>query len=207
MSQEDWFRHTDWSPAIETAFFAKLKRARNKSQYLRIQASTIAQSHPLIALALLQRYFDLGEHFDVAQAHCDRATAQIALHNIAGAVESYEAALEREASFPQLQTNAYISLPVLIVRERLEGRYPQALDLLERHRDRLIFPVDVFRWNSVLAIVLAEAGKREEAATAANAALQAASLKRSIFSRHPNVGLVGPSDSDLLERIKRIAKW
>lgn len=206
VSREDWYRHKDWSPTIEADFFAKFASARNKAQYLRIQASTIAQSHPEVALGLLQRYFELGEHFDIAQAHYDRATAQLALRNIPGAIESYEAALEREEIYPHLKTNAYISLPVLIARERLKDRYSQALDLLEKYRDRVLFPVDVFCWNGVLAIVLAETGKRDKAADAADAALKAAGLTHSGFDRHPKIGLIGPKDSDLLERVRKIAK-
>ncbi len=206
MSREDWFRHEDWSPSIEAEFFAKLARARNKAQYLRIQASTLARSHPQAALELLRRYFELEEPFDLAQAYEDRATAQIALRDIEGAITSYEAALAREERFPNVVTNAYLSLPVLIVRERLSERYREALDLLKKHRAKVVFPVDLFRWNCVLAIVLAETGKPCEAAKAANAALKAAGAIKSGFFRHPKVGLVGPEDADLLERIRTIAK-
>lgn len=198
MGTGDWFRQKEWSPAIEAAFFAKLKRARDKAQYLRIQACTIAQSHPGVALALLERYFDLGEDFDIAQAHYDSATAHLALGDIDRAIDSLEAALKREECFPNLKTQAYLSLPVLIVRQRLTERYDQALELLEKHRDRVMFPVDSFRWNAVLAVVLAEFGRRDEALNAANAALKAAELKHSGFRYHPNLGLVGSSDADLL---------
>jgi len=43
---DDWFRNTTWDDAIERAFDEKLRRARMKEQYLRIQASTLARSHP-----------------------------------------------------------------------------------------------------------------------------------------------------------------
>jgi tetratricopeptide (TPR) repeat protein len=205
MSGDDWFRHSDWSPEIEAAFFAKLARARDKAQYLRIQAGTLAQSHPRVTLDLLRRYFELGEDFDIAQAWCDKAAAQIALGDIAGAIESYEAGLKREETYPNLQTHAFLLLPLLIVRKNLRARYAQAQELLEKHRNRVLFPVDVFHWNGVLAIVLDESGQREDAADAANAALKAADATRSGFSRHPNVGLVRSTDFDLLKRIKKIA--
>ena len=38
MSRDDWFRHTAWNDKIAAQFEAKLKRARRKDQYLRIQA-------------------------------------------------------------------------------------------------------------------------------------------------------------------------
>ena len=53
-----------------------------KSQYLRIQASTLASRNPEIALRLLDQYFDLGEHFDLAQAYAERATAYVTLDRI-----------------------------------------------------------------------------------------------------------------------------
>ena len=54
---DEWFRHTNWNDAIARRFDEKLQRARRKEHYLRIQASTLAPTHPMVALALLDRYF------------------------------------------------------------------------------------------------------------------------------------------------------
>lgn len=56
MARGDWFRNSNWNDAIETAFFAKLRRARSKAQYLKIQACTLAEKHPEVALRLLDQY-------------------------------------------------------------------------------------------------------------------------------------------------------
>jgi hypothetical protein len=64
----EWFRNTAWDASIERAFDDKLRRARRKEQYLRIQASTLTRSHPDAALKLLDRYFALPNDFDRAQA-------------------------------------------------------------------------------------------------------------------------------------------
>jgi hypothetical protein len=77
----DWFRNTSWDPEIENAFFKKLARARDKCQYLRVQASTLSSRSPDVALRLLDQYFSLGEHFDIAQAYVDRATAFLRLNH------------------------------------------------------------------------------------------------------------------------------
>ena len=86
----DWFRNTTWDGIIERAFDEKLRRARRKEQYLRIQACTLARSHPEVALKLLDRYFELQDDFDHAQAHVDRATALLALGRVGEALAAYE---------------------------------------------------------------------------------------------------------------------
>ncbi|MBN2448116.1 MAG: hypothetical protein JXO22_15405 [Phycisphaerae bacterium] len=166
----------------------------------------LAESYPRVALDLLERFFDLGETFDLAQAYCDKATALLTLRDIAGAIESYEAALRREDAYPQVQTNAYLALACLIVRQRLTARYAQALELLQQHRDNLLFPVQVFCWNSVLAIVMDERGEQERAVEAANVAIDAASQTHSGLSRHANLGLVDERGADLLKRVKEIVE-
>src|SRR5207248_662790 len=92
----EWFRNATWNAAVAQVFEEKLRRARRKEQYLRIQASTLAASHPQVALDLLERYFALPDQFDQAQACVDRAQALLALDRTDGAIESYEAALARE---------------------------------------------------------------------------------------------------------------
>ena len=108
----DWFRNTTWSEAVERTFNEKLQRARRKENYLRIQACTLARSHPDVALRLLDRYFSLKDDFDHAQAYVDRATALLTLGRIDEAVESYSAALAREVVFPNLLTQAYLGLAI-----------------------------------------------------------------------------------------------
>jgi hypothetical protein len=117
----------------------------------------------------------------------------------------HKPALEREAEHPSLLTNAYLDLPVLIVRRGSRDRYPQAIDILERHKGRLSFPVDRFLWNSVNAIILSETGQQNEARVAALAALEAAGMQDSGLRDHPSIGLVGSEYDDVLQRARKIA--
>jgi tetratricopeptide (TPR) repeat protein len=201
MASDNWFRHTDWNAEIETAFFEKLHRSRDKKQYLRIQAGTIASSIPEVALRLLDEYFALGDHFDQAQAHADRASAYLALGDIDHAFAALEAALAREEEYPRFLTYAYLDLPFLIAIHRVEPRYKQALDLLERHKARLTFPVDHFRWHAARALIFSAQAHTASAREHARLALAAAAKDRSGFRYHPSVGLVGTKHADIRHQL------
>jgi tetratricopeptide (TPR) repeat protein len=206
VNRRNWFRNVSWSPEIEQAFFRKLERARDKSQYLRIQASNLASRHPEIALRLLERYFALGEHFDMAQAHMDRAIAHLTLNQVDSAIRAYEAALAHEANFPRLKTQAFLQLPLLIAKERLSQHYDKALALLEAHQDRLVFPEDRFSWNCAIALIRSEQGDRRTAKEAARKALAASSESHSGFRYHRKVGLVQNVDVSVRQRLTELAE-
>jgi hypothetical protein len=127
MSRDDWFRHTDWSAEIEADFDAHLHRARDKAQPLKLQAGRLAKTHPDIALRLLERYFESGDTFFLADAFQIKAKARLALGDVSGATESYSAALSREAEFSNLKTNSYVEYPLLVAEQGLTERYDDAL--------------------------------------------------------------------------------
>ena len=184
----DWFRNTTWNEAVERSFNEKLYRAKRKEQYLRIQACMLAQSHPDVALQLLDRYFALKDDFDHAQAYVDRATALLALGRVNEAIESYNAALAREAEFPNMQTTAYLDLPYLIAARGIREKYDDAIQALEKYKARLAspiaFPVDRFRWHAAYALITAE-NDAASATVHAQSALEAAALDHSGFRYHP----------------------
>jgi tetratricopeptide (TPR) repeat protein len=205
VSRGDWFRSTSWSRQIEQVFLRKLSRSRNKSQYLRIQASTLVPRYPRVALRLLDQYFALGEQFDMAQAHVDRAAAYLELNQIESAVAAYEAALAREAAYPNVTTQARLELPFLIAAKALTQHYDRALELLESHKDELVFPLDRFRWNCAFALIRAEQGPPEVAREAAKRALAASAETSAGFRYHPHVGLVGGIEKSIRQRLSGLA--
>lgn len=192
MGRDGWFRNTFWTAEIEDNFNQRLKRARNKTQPLRIQAHALADTQPDAALRLIERYFEHGGDLDIAGAHCARATAYLAMNNVDGAVSAYEAVLQREAEFPNVKTRAFLDLPKLIAERRIARHYERALDILEEHASQLVFPVDRYTWAGSKAIILHELGKNAEAKALAKQATEAASTMHSGFRYHPRVGLVGP---------------
>lgn len=204
MARDDWFRNNDWNADVESGFFSKLKRARNKAQYLRIQACILASRHPSVALRLLDQYFALGENFDEAQAHVDRAHAYLSLGEVGNAISAYEAALAIEGYRPNLKTNAYILLPFTISLHHVKSRYGQAEQLLHKHKDRLTFPVDHFLWHAAHALIGADLGKSAEAKSHAQLALEESAKDHSGFRYHADLGLVGNDYESLRRRLTKI---
>jgi tetratricopeptide (TPR) repeat protein len=191
MTSDDWFRNKSWNARTEDAFFDKLRRARRKEQYLRIQASTLASTYPEVALRLLEHYFALDDKFDHAQAFVDRATAYLAMGNIESAIQAYEDALARENEFPNLQTQANLDLPFLIASRGIDHLYERALQLLTNSQSRLAFPVDHFRWYAAKALILSARGEQKDAKASACEALAWAEKDSSGFRHHQTIGLVG----------------
>ena len=202
MADSQWFRNTSWNETVASAFEERLRRARRKGQYLRIQASTLAPIHPLVALELLDRYFELGDDFDHAQAHVDSATAYLSLGQIEDGVQSYEAALEREKVFPNVRTGAYLDLPYHIALLGLSDRYDQAISMLSDAAERLMFPVEHFKFHTVKAIINSAKGDNSSARADARTALEAATRDHSGFRYHPGIGLVSDKHTKALSKLR-----
>ncbi|MDB5335265.1 MAG: hypothetical protein JWN70_884 [Planctomycetaceae bacterium] len=201
MTKTEWFRNTSWNEAIEETFNDRIRRARSKDQYLRIQASLLVASHPEVALRLLDSYFELPDPFDKAQAHVDRAAAFTALGRLDEALTSYDAALAQEKLQPQILTLAYIELPYLIAAHRVRGQYARAKQLLQDHASRLSFPVDHFRWHAALALMAIDTGDPVLAKRHATNALEMAAAEHSGFRYHPNLGLVTNQYDNLVQKM------
>jgi tetratricopeptide (TPR) repeat protein len=201
MATKDWFRNEDWDEDIETAFFKKLRRARDKAQYLTIQAGTLASTHPKVALSLLERYFEFGDKFFRSPAHEIQAQAYLALGNIENAVRAYEAALTAEEELPTVQTQAYLDLPFLVAMNSIEESYPRSLELLAKFETRPAFPVEHFRWHASKALILSRQDKSGEAKRSACEALTWAEKTDSGFRYHRTLGLVGKSYESLKAKL------
>ena len=204
MGSEDWYRNTQWNDEIEGQFMAKLRRARIKEQYLRIQASILAEIEPNVAITLLEKYFSLEDNFDYAQAYCDYAKAFLSLGEIQKALDSYTSALKREAEFPKLLTDAYILYPLTIVQHEIEELYTSANNVLEKNHHRLMFPVDHFKWHASKALIEHKAGNKVEASSHAEQALIAAKIETSGLSFHKKLGLVGKEYENMVNDLRAI---
>jgi tetratricopeptide (TPR) repeat protein len=206
VSRSDWYRNSNWNGDIESEFRQRLGRARDKSQYLRIQASHLAAIHPQVALSLLDQYFALGDHVDKAQAHVDRARAYVALEDVDAAISSYEEALTREREIPSWKTQAYLDYVCLVTNLRVTRLYVRAMEVLDAHRERPVFPVDRYRANGARAILLQELGRTEEARSFADLAMAAAREVASGFRHHEQLGLVKSIGDEFGRRVAVLVK-
>jgi tetratricopeptide (TPR) repeat protein len=202
--RDRWFRNKEWSDEIAEAFRQRLARARRKAQYLRIQALYLIECHPEAALDLLEQYFKTGDEFDVNLALLHKGAALTNLGDITGAVAAYEEALAWETSRYSQKTQAYLDYPSLIVSRGLDHLYARAMQILQEHEDRPVFPVEHFRAAALRAVLLERFGQPDAARAFARAALAAAAEQKSGFRYHQNLGLVSAADRELVEQVARL---
>src|SRR5262245_14179420 len=84
LGRHDWFRNKEWDATIEADFEAHLRRARDKVRPLKIQGSMLTDTHPEVALRLIDRCLRFGDHFFVADAYESQARAPVRMGDIIG---------------------------------------------------------------------------------------------------------------------------
>lgn len=201
----DWCTNADWNDEIKAGFFQKLKRARDKVQPLRAQAASLTESHPMVALELLQLYFEAGDDLLKPLAYWIQADAYKALGDVNLAIASLECALVEERRYSAITTQACIEIPFLVATLALRERYVRARQLLAESGDELVFPVQHFKWHAANALILAATDDLSSARRHALAALQHAASADSGFRRHRSLGLVGPTHDELRARLLVLA--
>ena len=209
MGREDWYRNTSWNAEIEAAFREKLARSRSsRPQYLCIQASCLARSHPKDALRLIDEYFATGDTFDVPNAWCARAEANIALGSIREAIAAFKEALSWEAEHPGHISTARLDLPMMVAEYRLATEYDYAVEILSSRfqpNDHQ-FPATRYWWNGSYALIASERGEVADARVFAERALRAAAQTESPFRYHRGLGLVSDTSDDFGRRLKRLIR-
>ena len=165
----------------------------------------MAEPHPDAALVLLDRYFALGEHFDVAQGFVDAAAAYLSLGKTEDAIHSLRTALDRERRYPNLKTQAWSKFALLVATKQLRAHFEEALWILSDYQSRIesrtAFPVEVFEWHAAIALIRETQGHTEAAKTHALKALDAARATSSGFRYHKAVGLVGSAQEIMKQKL------
>jgi tetratricopeptide (TPR) repeat protein len=212
MSSSDWYQCTIWTPEASAEFEKRLARARNRAEYIRIQAVTLAYtndpSNAPVAIELARRYLELEPNGNSAsQMHASIARARETLGDISGAVESYLAAIELEFRLPMYRGHYCLDFAWFVVIHELSNQYDNVMTVLERDlgANYLELPSNRYRYLAPLAIICESQGDIESARRLAQLALAAASIKKGPFSRHPNFGVVLEETDALRARLQRLA--
>lgn len=207
MGRDDWFRNTEWNAEIEARFQEKLRRARDKPQYLRIQAGCLTEKYPHDALRLLGQFFQLGENLFWAQAYLDQGHAYLSLGDKESALNSFRLALQRERDFPNVVTQAWIDYTFLVVEERAESFYEDALEVLKSHPPTSgSFPVQAFCWFAALAMLSDLLQNPALAKESATKALEWSEVTHSGYRYHAQLGLVGTQWEETKKKLRQIAQ-
>jgi tetratricopeptide (TPR) repeat protein len=212
MGQRDWYRNTTWTPKVESAFRARLKRSRgtyHKAQYLRIQAYHLAEvGNHLAALSLLDELLSqYPDSYQVAWARSQRAQCLLSLGRIEEAVDEYRRSLQAERAEPTCRSDSWLDIACLIAFHGLKDHYAEALSILEEFatgRD-LLFAVQRFQFAAARAFIADDLGDQLTAREYAQSAMEHAAAEHSGFLRHPKLGLVDGLDQKLQRRLARIA--
>lgn len=209
MGREDWYRNTDWNEEIEAAYFDKLSRARSsRDQYLTIQASLLARTHPDVAMKLVDLYFNTKKtNFDVGLAFGVLVEVAKSKGQWDKVVETYKQLLELEKAKPSQTFGTDIELPYFVATHKIKHEYSNCLEVLKSINRDMIFPLERFKYYSALALISMGNGQRSAAKNAASCALQEADLQRSGLRYHQNLGLVGEDHRSTIRKLVQISKF
>jgi len=214
MGREDWYRHTTWTAAEQEAFRLRLRRCRSQSsQYLRIQAQYLAQAGLVTeAMQLLREYLEkFRDDFQLSMVCAQLATCYERLGEIEAAISWLRRALAAESVRPNVRTDAWLEFGRMAVEHDLTDLYGDFLGLVEERSGRpgglaseAVFPAQRYVLNACLAIIYTKKGQVGRGREHAKAALAAAAATKSGFSRHPELGLVRDTATELFRRVAAI---
>lgn len=208
MSKE-WYRRSRWSSEDANEFENKLMRAhaRNRPQYLRIQAHHLAEaSLHAPALHLLDRVLmEYPGDLFIAQTHHQRADLLLRLGKHEEAIAAYRQAMEAQRKTPNVRTGAYLDFSWIVANTSGTPLLDEAIEVLREFGGGETFPISIFKYFGVLAIIHAAKGNLPLASSHAKKALSAMDAKESGFRYHRDLGLVRDVDPNIIKRLKDIA--
>jgi len=204
----DWYRRTTWTQEDQTAFFDRLNRSKgqyHKAQYLRIQASYLEDDYPDEALSLLSMVLnDFSEPSEMSQTFLQKAHCLISLSKTTEVIKVFRDVLAYEKMYPKYKTQGYLDFPIFIIAHKKTELYPEAKDILLSHEDRLMFPIDYYRYHTVLAVIEWQNENIDNAKSHVAQAKKVATQKHSGFRYHPSVGLIKEKDVEIQKLFRDI---
>ena len=208
----DWYRRKTWTKNDEQEFFANLARARKdgRAQYLKIQAIELVETEDKTLLKVAETLLNkmLTEYpdddFEKGSALHTLGDIYKLNYNYELAIDFYKQALDFETIYPNVITQAYLDYSELVIKTGKENLFDELEKLLLDRYLELTFPIEKYKVNSILSIINANKGRKEQAEKYADIAEQFATAETSGLNYHKYLGIVKERDSwlDTLVRKK-----
>jgi tetratricopeptide (TPR) repeat protein len=215
----DWYLNQDWDEKSKVEFENKLKKSRgsyNKAQYLRIKGSSLIKAQEKwkqeAGVDLLKRV--VSEYADEV-FHSYFAYEQLGdYYRLIGDCKSSIANYEKVLEYYTKDRNgtsgiADIKYAEAMIEADKKEEYFNLIKLLtvtfKETEGSLDFKDEIFRYHLVLAKLYHEIGNYELAKEHGEKAFNAYQSKEVQFPKHPQLGLVKPSNTDL-EFLKKVAR-
>ena len=202
---DEWYRRTTWTESDREAFEAKLKRSRQKSQFLRIQASHLAEAHLWdAAIELLTRSVaEFPQDDQMAQVQLQLAEAYVQIGKREMALRAFDLSVAAQRAKPNFRTQVWLLYPWYVVEQQFSALYDMAGKLLDEfaNETNLSLPIERYRYNACRALLAEHGGKPDAAKRYAASAIAAASETHSGFRYHPEVGLVDSTAGNVHDRL------
>lgn len=147
----DWFRNEAWDDEIAGVFDARLARARDKGQYLNIQAYTLLATRPDVAADLCRRAIALDDPHSAVQGGMYLGTALALQGDVDGAIDALERLIQTQQCHPRTGSAAYVDQALLVAIASRRDLYAQALTRLAREESMPIGELDL---SALIALAL-----------------------------------------------------
>jgi len=130
------------------------------------------------------------------------------LGRLEDAITNFRQSLDAERAKPQMQTNCWLDYSWLVASHQVIELYPEVTAILDEFNDkaRLAFPLSRYRYAAIRSIILNSQGHFAAARGFAQQALNAAATTHSGFRRHPDLGMVKNTDSEIHRQLIAILK-
>jgi tetratricopeptide (TPR) repeat protein len=207
MSNQDWYRKTNWTKRDKEDFFKHLEQSRKSTrvQYLKIQAYYLYETKRLneISAALELNNLALSENPEsifLAEIFEQKALCLNKLGKFDDAEENFLLAFQAMREFPNIKPNVPFTFGVFVIENNISRLYKKVIEILnefDEMKSGIVLPVTEYYFYGIKAIILNREGDFVSSKPFAQKAISASEKKYSGFSRHPKVGLVDETENSL----------
>lgn len=208
-----WYRKQTWTKKNEQDFFrhwVKCRTAFNKAQYLKLQAYELYDAHNKKnfngILSLLDKYFNDFPDDRFFRGACLHLYGRVYYDkkNYDKALFYYRKAAYQESEYAQVISGAWIDYARIILLRNSTDLYDEAEKFVLSQYNSLLFPIEIYKANAILAIVRYSRGDYENAGKYKSLACEAVLAKEPILKNLGKIGLVTQKDKFLERAMRKI---